>query len=188
MTASNQRQSARGAGIEAPALRDGTAADIPALQTLILEHGPNAWNYLPEDEVRDHVAGIADGRTGAVVALAGNEIVGVVTYEITGAFRRYQPPSRADAVQGHVCEAAVHRDHAGRGIGAALLQAAAHRLRDRGCTDIYVERHEENAASAGMMRKAGFVAIDTFDDPVRRPSGSGRTTVCRFQADERTND
>lgn len=183
MAASTRRESARGIGIDAPAIRDGTAADIPALQALILEHGANAWNYLPQEEVRDHVAGLADGRTGAVVALAGDEIVGVVTYETTVAFRRYQPRARADLVQGHVCEAAVHRGHAGRGIGAALLQAAVQRLQRRGCADIYIERHEDNAASAGMMRKAGFVAIDTFDDPLRRPNGSGRTTVCRLQPD-----
>jgi hypothetical protein len=30
------------------------------------------------------------------------------------------------------------------------------------------------------MRKAGFTVIDTFDEPAKRPHGSGRTTVCRI--------
>jgi hypothetical protein len=30
-----------------------------------------------------------------------------------------------------------------------------------------------------MMRKAGFVELETFAEPERRPHGSGRTTVCR---------
>lgn len=175
------RETAVRTGSEDPAIRDGGAADIAALQALILEQGPNPWNHLPADEVRDHVAGIADGRTGAVVAEVAGAIVAVVTWEATGAFGRYQPRARRGATQGHVCEAVVHRAHAGRGIGTRLLRAAVARLRRSGCEDIYIERHEENAASAGMMRKAGFVAIDSFDDPARRPHGSGRTTVCRFR-------
>ncbi|QDH71184.1 GNAT family N-acetyltransferase [Marilutibacter alkalisoli] len=163
------------------AIRDGTPDDIGALQALILEHGPNRWNHLPVDEVRTHVAGIADDRTGAVVTEAGSAIVAVVTYEATDAFERYQPSARAGVAQGHVCEAVVHRDHVGRGIGARLLRAAVARLQALGCVDIYIERHEQNAASAGMMRKAGFIVVDSFADPARRAHGSGRTTVCRMQ-------
>ena len=32
-----------------------------------------------------------------------------------------------------------------------------------------------------MMRRAGFVDIDTYADPRRRPHGSGRTTVCSYR-------
>ncbi|WP_149195791.1 GNAT family N-acetyltransferase [Luteimonas suaedae] len=163
-------------------IRDATSADVPALQALILAHGPNPWNHLPVDEIRAHVAAIAEGRVDAVVAEAGGAIIAAVTYETTDAFRRYRPSASPASALGHVCEAVVHREHAGRSLGSRLLRAAVGHLRRLGCDDIYVERHEQNAASAAMMARAGFVAIDTFDDPLRRPNGSGRTTVCRFRS------
>ena len=49
-----------------------------------------------------------------------------------------------------------------------------------GVDAVFVDRHEENLASAGMMRKAGFTEVETYADPRRRPHGSGRTTVCCF--------
>ena len=67
---------------------------------------------------------------------------------------------------------------AGRFDGASLAQAACDALATRGITWITADRHEENAASAGMMRRAGLVLISTFDDPERRPHGSRRTSVC----------
>jgi hypothetical protein len=43
-------------------LRAAQAADIEAMCDLLLEHGPNPWNYLPEVEVRGHLAAIASAR------------------------------------------------------------------------------------------------------------------------------
>jgi len=54
-----------------------------------------------------------------------------------------------------------------------------------GADVVFIDRHEENLASAGMMRAAGFVEIDTYADPRRRPHGSGRTTVCCFSFADR---
>jgi L-amino acid N-acyltransferase YncA len=59
-------------------------------------------------------------------------------------------------------------------------------LAAQGLKDVYIDRHEENAASAGMMRKGGFVEVDTFAEPARRPHGSGRTTVCRLRTGDVT--
>ena len=75
----------------------------------------------------------------------------------------------------------VHCDSRGQGIGSRLLEECKERLRALGAERIYVERHEENRASAGMMRKAGFEIIDTFFDPDRRPTGSRNTVVSRFE-------
>jgi hypothetical protein len=50
----------------------------------------------------------------------------------------------------------------------------------QGFVEVFIERHEENPGSAGMMSKAGFVEIDTCHDPARRALGSRRTTVCRL--------
>ncbi len=164
----------------APTLREAGAADIDAVHGLIREHGPNPWNYLAEPWLREHLAGFATGRTRAVLAEAHGAIVAVITYEETREFARYQPAARAGLRQGHVGEAVVHRDWRGRGLGARLLREAVARLQALGLVDIYVERHEQNAASAGMMRSAGFVVVDCFDDHERRSAGSRRTAVCRF--------
>ena len=168
------------------ALRPGRAEDIPALIDLILTQGPNPWNWLPADDVARHVAQIATGEVGAVVAWAGDAAQGVVTFCQTQHFARYQPAARTAQLQGYVCEAVVHRDAVGQGLGARLLQAAIEALKGQGLHAVYIDRHEENAASAGMMRKAGFTVIDTFDEPEKRPHGSGRTTVCRIVFDDDT--
>ena len=160
------------------------AEDIPALIDLILTHGPNPWNWLPPDDVARHVAQIATGEVGAVVAWEGDAVQGVVTFCQTQHFARYQPVGHTAQPQGYVCEAVVHRDAVGQGLGARLLRTALDALKAQGLNAVYIDRHEENAASAGMMRKAGFTVIDTFDEPAKRPNGSRRTTVCRIVFDE----
>jgi hypothetical protein len=48
---------------------------------------------------------------------------------------------------------------------------------DAQCEKVYIERHEENLASAGMMRKASFKLVGTFYDPQKRTAGSRNTSV-----------
>lgn len=152
---------------------------VPALQSLLLDHGANVWNWLPEDGIAQHMQDIAAARAQALLALDGAELAGAVTFCCTHSFSRYQSTARQDAPHGYICEAVVRRDQAGRGLGAQLLEHAVASLKAQGLQEIYIDRHEENAASAGMMRKAGFVELETFAEPARRPHGSGRTTVCR---------
>lgn len=153
---------------------------IGEILALIREHGPNPWNFLPDVELAAHLSAIRLGRTQAIVALHEGEIVAVVTFEPSDAFHRYQPDGREIEWQGHVGEVVVHREHRSQGLGTRLLKAAVGRLLQMGLVEIYVERHEENEGSAGMMRKAGFVVIDVFDDPRRRDVGSRRTSVSRY--------
>lgn len=164
------------------AIRPATVDDIPALYALILEHGPNPWNHLPPDEVHSHLQGIADGAVGAMLAEGEGHLAGFVSFYLSQDFQLHQPVDRQEQPQGYICEAVVHRDIAGRGLGTQLLLAAVARLAALGAVDIYIERHEENLASAGMMRKAGFRELSTFDDPARRPNGSRRTTLCHWSA------
>ncbi|MBS7661409.1 GNAT family N-acetyltransferase [Pseudomonas lalucatii] len=165
-------------------IRQAEARDIEALCALLFEHGPNPWNHLPEAEVRAHLQAIADGSVQAVLAErggqreSGGEPLGMVSYRLSRDFARYQPEARREQPHAYICEAVVHRAAAGQGLGARLLKQTVENLAGQGVEDIYIDRHEENAASAGMMRKAGFVELETFPDPARRPNGSGRTTVC----------
>lgn len=164
-------------------MREARADDVPGMTAFILEHGPNQWNYLPEEEVASHIAAIAGGKICAVIAEDDAQLIGFVTFMTSRSMYRYQPRERLGYPHGYVGEAVVQRDYAGQGIGTRLLQEAVARLGAQGHREVYIERHEENRASAGMMRKAGFVEVATHDDPQRRSFGSRRTTVCRFVFD-----
>ena len=159
-------------------IRQAEARDIDNLCALIFEHGPNPWNHLPQDDVTAHLQAIADGTVQAVLAEREGELLGFVSYRLSRHFERYQPEARRGQLHGYICEAVAHRAMAGQGLGSRLLQQAVMQLGEQGVSDIYIDRHEENAASAGMMRKAGFVEVETYADPQRRPNGSGRTTLC----------
>lgn len=154
--------------------------DLPALRALVFDDGANMWNYLPEDGIGEHLEDIARGRAFGVLALEQGQLIGAVTFGLSTDFDRYLPPQTRGIPQGYVSEAVVRRDRVGQGLGTRLLREALAALSAMGAQAVFIDRHEENLASAGMMRRAGFVAIDTYDDPRRRPHGSGQTTVCRF--------
>jgi len=164
-------------------LRTARAGDIEAMAAFIFEHGPNPWNFLPEDEVHEHLAGIADGRVQALLAEERGLLAGFITFYFSTGFAEHQEAGRDDSPRAYVCEAVVHRELAGRGLGSRMLRAVVERLAEQGVGDVYIERHEENAGSAGMMRKAGFRELRTFDDPQRRATGSRRTTLCHLRLD-----
>lgn len=161
--------------------RSALSTDIEKLSALIFEHGPNPWNHLPPAEVTAHLQGIAEGSTHALLVEEQGRLLGFVSHVLTQRFHEHQPVGRRDALHAYICEAVVHRDAAGRGLGSALLRQTVEHIRGQGIDDIYIDRHEENAASAGMMRKAGFCEVITYDDFQRRPHGSRRTTLCRWQ-------
>ncbi|MBD9481836.1 GNAT family N-acetyltransferase [Pseudomonas sp. PDM14] len=157
------------------------ADDVPAMAAFIFEHGPNPWNYLPEEAVLGHLHGIVEGQVQALLAEQEGRLAGFVTFLHSSNFTRYQPATRRDLPQAYVGEAVVHRELAGQGIGSRLLREVLETLREQGVYDVYIERHEENLGSAGMMRKAGFNEVETFADPNRRATGSRRTTLCYRQ-------
>jgi len=108
-------------------------------------------------------------------------LIGAVTFGLSTDFDDYLPPQARGTPQGYVSEAVVRRDRVGRGWGTRLLCESLAELAKLGADVVFIDRHEENVASAGMMRAAGFVEIDTYADPRRRPDGSGRTTVCSYR-------
>lgn len=154
--------------------------DLTALQALIFDHGANIWNYLPEVGILEHLEDIAQGRAHGVLALEEGQLIGAVTFGLSTDFDHYLPEPARGTPQGYVSEAVVRRDRTGQGWGTRLLRQALAELGKLGADVVFIDRHEENLASAGMMRRAGFVEIETYADPRRRPHGSGRTTVCCF--------
>jgi RimJ/RimL family protein N-acetyltransferase len=161
-------------------IREATSADIPQMKHLIFSHGPSLWNFLPEAEVSAHLDRIGSGDAEALLAFDGDRLIGMVSFSRVNPLSGYEPEGAAPGESGYIAEGVVARDHAGMGLGTELLVRACQRLCEYGVRRIYVKRHEENLASAGSLRKAGFVEIETFDDPARRPYGSRRTTVCRY--------
>ena len=161
-------------------LQAASAEHLSALQALILDHGANVWNYLPEDGIRAHIDDIAHGRAHGVLALQDAHLLGAVTFGLSHDFDRYLPSPLQGTPQGYVSEAVVRRDQTGRGVGTRLLKEALASLATMDVQMVFIDRHEENLASAGMMRRAGFVEVETYPDPRRRTHGSGRTTVCCF--------
>ena len=159
---------------------------LAALTDLIFDHGANIWNYLPEDAIREHLDHVVQGHDDGVLALQDGLLLGAVTWGLSTDFDAYLPAHSRGTPQGYVSEAVVRRDHTGQGLGTRLLREALAVLSTMGVDAVFVDRHEENAASAGMMRKAGFTEVETYTDPRRRPHGSGRTTVCRFSFADRT--
>ena len=159
-------------------LRDATAFDADSVQALLFDHGPNPWNWLPPEgealTLQQLVAGLCRG----VLAEDGTVLVGAVLYRCADPYPSLRPDDVSSADCGYIVEAVVHRDYAGQGIGARLLQAACQQLAADGLRWVVADRHEDNGPSAGMMRKAGFSLLGAYDDPARRPSGSGRTAVC----------
>jgi ribosomal protein S18 acetylase RimI-like enzyme len=161
------------------------AEHLAALTDLILDHGANIWNYLPEEGIREHLGHVVQGRDHGILALQDGQLLGAVTLGLSTDFDAHLPEPSWGTPQGYVSEAVVRRDHTGKGLGTRLLREALAVLSTMDVDAVFIDRHEENLASAGMMRRAGFVEIETYSDPRRRPHGSGRTTVCRFSfADE----
>ena len=159
---------------------------LAAVTDLIFDHGANIWNYLPEDAIREHLDHVVQGRDHGVLALRDGQLLGAVTFGLSPDFDRYLPAHLRGTPQGYVSEAVVRRDSTGQGLGTRLLREALAVLATMGVQVIFIDRHEENLASAGMMRKAGFREVETYADPRRRPHGSGRTTVCRFSLVDET--
>ncbi len=161
-------------------LRAGVIEDINAIAELILKHEPNQWNYVPEDEIRQHVNKITTGETFAVVAEQDSLIIGAVTYKIGLYYPQYQPEDRQNCLHGYLAEAVVYRDYVGKGIGTMLLQAAIESLWKKGVQEVYAMRHADNLPSRRMMQKCNMAVIDEFPDPARRQFGSQRTAVTRI--------
>ncbi len=50
----------------------------------------------------------------------------------------------------------VHPEHAGRGVGRALLDAAHEELRAAGCREAFLYTHEENKRALAVYEAAGY--------------------------------
>jgi len=156
--------------------RQVSDSDLEEMQKLLLKEGPNKWNFITEESIEHQFRLIRSNK--AVVVLAEENIIHGFSILI---FKEASPArlSNYDDLSSvaYIADVVVSRDQSGSGLGSTLLRKSIDLARKEGCDNVYIERHEENLASAGMMRKAGFEIVETFFDPSKRDAGSRRTSV-----------
>ena len=187
--------------------RDASVAELDNLKIFLFEHGPNPWNHLPVAGVDEELALIAQGKASALMAVEQNELLGfAIFYHSDTLPSRYLQYTGGQQPAIYISEVVVHKAHAGQGIGNQLLIKIIERENPlmessadaeivaggaeadgagmiagaKETTALLIDRHEENLASAGMMRKAGFVTLKTYLDLERRDYGSRKTTVMAY--------
>ena len=158
-------------------LRNAEDHELEALKNFLTTHGANQWNYLPEDGIDEQFQRLYKGTDHCIVAMGDGRPVGIAVYSQPGDIPTLFEPYVAANPAAYVAEVTVHAEWGGQGIGSALLNHIAATSKAGGANELILERHEQNLASAGMMRKAGFVEIDCFLDLERRETGSRKTTV-----------
>jgi GNAT superfamily N-acetyltransferase len=152
--------------------------DFKNIKELLLKDGINEWNYITEESINNQFQLIKEGKASVILA-EKNEIIGfaILIHEEFGLdiYRKYGDLASTASIN----DVVVSKDHSGKGIGSKLLNECISVARQLHFHTVYIERHEENLASAGMMRKSGFQIIETFYDSKKRFSGSKNTTVLK---------
>ena len=157
--------------------RQALPDELDSLKNFLFEHGTNPWNHLPKEGVDHEFELVAQGNASALIAADNNQPIGLaIFYHPKSLPEQYRQYSHSAATL-YIAEVVVHSNYAGRGIGSQLLSKITDCARTVGATFILAHRHEENLASAGMMRKAGFKELATFVDLDRRDFGNRSTTV-----------
>ena len=119
-----------------------------------LSTGTNPWNHLPKEGVDHEFELVAQGNASALIAADNNQPIGLaIFYHPKSLPEQYRQYSHSAATL-YIAEVVVHSNYAGRGIGSQLLSKITDCARTVGATFILAHRHEENLASAGMMRKS----------------------------------
>lgn len=151
-------------------------ADFEQMKKILLRDGPNEWNYITEESISQQFQLIQEGKALAVLA-EEQEITGFAILIFKTACPTKLEKYSSLSTMAYINDVVVNANYNGKGIGSALLQKAIELAGDAQCEKVYIERHEENLASAGMMRKASFKLVDTFYDPQKRTAGSRNTSV-----------
>jgi putative acetyltransferase len=140
--------------ISTVSIREFTSADQPAVRALVLAGLEDHWGTLDptlNPDLNDIASwyGPLDGYT--VVAEIDNKIVGSGTMH------------RADDQTGVLVRMSVSRDHRGKGIGKALVNALADRARSRGYTRLICETTDTWQDAIALYRATGFTIVDQRD-------------------------
>jgi ribosomal protein S18 acetylase RimI-like enzyme len=165
-------------------IRPAVADDLPAIYDLIdssavwlqrckhTDQWARPWPDKPRRDARVE-QGIEDGLTWMVVDTQG-EVVATVTCRESGNDMLWTPAELAEPAA-YVSRLIVRRDHAGHGIGAALIHWAGARAVDRwGASWIRVDVWTTNTALHQYYKGQGFEHLRTlqFKDYWEYPSAA----------------
>jgi len=164
--------------------REALVEEVDELKRILWKHGPNEWNYLTEEGVEAEFALIEQARARAVVATVNQEIVGFAVLITGEASPDYLTKYGKLEEMTFIGDVVVSSDHSGLGIATRLLNECITRSEKTNAKKVLIERHEENLASAGMMKKAGFKIIDTLHEPQKRTAGSQNSVILEFCIEE----
>ena len=157
------------------------ASELKDLKSFLFEHGTNPWNYLPLDGVDKEFDIVSKGAASIIVAVDNARLLGfAIFYHPNSLPSQYLQYTESKPTI-YIAEAVVHKDYTGQGIGYHLLCSIIDQAADFNASLLLIDRHEENMASAGMMRKAGFELLTIYNDPKRRHYGSCNTAILCLQ-------
>jgi GNAT superfamily N-acetyltransferase len=161
--------------------RRAIASELKDLKSFLFEHGTNPWNYLPLDGVDKEFDIVSKGAASIIVAVDNARLLGfAIFYHPNSLPSQYLQYTESKPTI-YIAEAVVHKDYTGQGIGYHLLRSIIDQAADFNASLLLIDRHEENMASAGMMRKAGFELLTIYNDPKRRHYGSCNTAILCLQ-------
>jgi GNAT superfamily N-acetyltransferase len=120
---------------------------------------------LPALEAASDTAFEAIGITGLPPAGTVDELRRAAAVMVVG-----EPPvgfARLEVVDGqaHLEQLAVHPDHARRGLGTALVEAAVEWARGRGFASMTLTTFRDVAWNGPFYERLGFAVVDTDDAP-----------------------
>lgn len=161
--------------------RTANTDDIQNLRSLISIHGQNEWNQLTAEGIEFALNLFRNNNAGIIIAELNNSIIGLAMNVPTDFIPPYYSNyvSLTDAF--FIGDVVVNRKFVGQGIGTALLEHNIEQAKRQRKKTVLIEHHENNLASATMIRKAGFKKLDSFIDTSRRPNGTQITVIHIFE-------
>ena len=129
--------------------------DFQAMKELLLTEGQNEWNYITDASIAHQFQLLKQGMAIAVLA-EDTSIVGFAVLIIKEACPATLSKYAALSDIAYINDVVVAASQSGKGLGSQLLKESIKLAGNEKCSHVYIQRHEENLASAGMMRKAGL--------------------------------
>lgn len=112
-------------------IRKAVDLDIPMMQRFIFAHGQNPWNFLPEKEVKEHIVEISSQKVQAYIADIDHDCVGFACFYLGLPLSCQKYQEKSDRSVAYLSEIVVDREHVGKGIGSALVQAVKEFLKEK---------------------------------------------------------
>ena len=160
--------------------RQAYLKELDEVKAVLWDYGPNEWNHLTSEGVEAEFSLVENGNAQVIVAINDNEIIGFAVL-IDGLFcPNYLKKYCQMEQMKFVGDVVVSSLHSGKGVATKLLEECLSAAKTHKVSTVLIERHQENLASAGMMRKAGFEIVDTFYDPEKRVVGSRNSVILQY--------